>query len=329
MLRGLLALTLLVVITVLGLPLYLAGLGSVPPPQPQPGAAQGDLPIRVYLHEEDRLVLMPLETYVRGVVAAEMPATFPLEALKAQAVVARTYAVRRMRVFGGAGCDRHPAADVCTDPGVHQAYAGDEELRRRWGSLRYPAYRQRVEQAVEATRGLILMYDGRPIDAVYHSTSGGRTEAAEHVWGEAVPYLASVPSPYEERSPRAVQTVRLSWEELARRLELDLDVPAAAGSGGQAVLEALEMTPSGRVKRLRVGTATLDSRDVRQRLNLNSTWFSWQEDASGVTFSVRGYGHGVGMSQYGAEGMARRGSSYDAILAHYYPGTVLRPIFVE
>src|SRR5690606_3710660 len=243
--------------------------------------------------------------------------------------VARTYAVRRMRVFGGAGCDRHPAADVCTDPGVHQAYAGDEELRRRWGSLRYPAYRQRVEQAVEATRGLILMYDGRPIDAVYHSTSGGRTEAAEHVWGEAVPYLASVPSPYEERSPRAVQTVRLSWEELARRLELDLDVPAAGGSGGQAVLEALEMTPSGRVKRLRVGTATLDSRNVRQRLNLNSTWFSWQEDASGVTFSVRGYGHGVGMSQYGAEGMARRGWSYDGILAHYYPGTVLRPIFVE
>src|SRR5690606_23147314 len=158
-------------------------------------------------NEEDRLVLVPLETYVRGVVAAETPPTFPLEALKAEAVVARPYAVRRMRVFGGAGCDRHPAADVCTDPGVHQAYAGDEELRRRWGSLRYPAYRQRVEQAVEATRGLILMYDGRPIDAVYHSTSGGRTEAAEHVWGEAVPYLASVPSPYEERSPRAVQTV--------------------------------------------------------------------------------------------------------------------------
>lgn len=327
MLRALLALTLLIVVTVLGLPLYLAGLGSVPPP-PEHGTARGDLPIRVHLHESDRLVVMPLEEYVKGVVAAEMPASFPEEALKAQAVVARTYAVRRMRVFGGAGCDRHPAADVCTDPATHQAYAGEDELRRRWGSVRYGAYRQRIDQAVEATRGQILMFDGRPIDAVYHSTSGGRTEAAEHVWGQPVPYLTSVPSPYEERAPRALQTLHVSWAELRERLRVDVTA-AATGGSGTAVLEALETAPSGRIKRMRIGDATLDGREVRERLRLNSTWFSWEVDAHGVTFSVRGYGHGVGMSQYGAEGMARRGSTYEAILAHYYPGTNLRPIFVE
>ncbi|HEX6989885.1 MAG TPA: stage II sporulation protein D [Bacillota bacterium] len=327
MLRGLLVLTLLIVVTVLGLPLYLAGLGSVPLPEPE--RAQGDLPIRVYLHEEDRLTAMPLEEYVKGVVAAEMPASFPIEALKAQAVVARTYAVRRMRVFGGPGCDRHPAADVCTEPTTHQAFATEESLRRRWGALRYAAYWQRIEQAVEATRGLILMYDGRPIDAVYHSTSGGRTEAAEYVWGQPVPYLTSVPSPYEERSPRARQTVHLSWTELGRLLGLESTSVAAAGTSPGTVLEALDRTPSGRITRLRVGTTILDAPEIRQRLHLNSTWFSWETDADGVTFTVRGYGHGVGMSQYGADGMARRGSTYEAILAHYYPGTDLRPIFVE
>lgn len=327
MLRGLLALALLIVITVLGLPLYLADLGSVPPP-PEPGGARGDLPIRVHLHEEDRLVVMPLEEYVAGVVAAEMPASFPAEALKAQAVAARTYAVRRMRVFGGAGCDRHPLADVCTDPATHQAFAGEARLGRQREPLRDAAHWQRIEQAVEATRGLILMFDGRPIDAVYHSTSGGRTEAAEHVWGQPVPYLTSVPSPFEERSPRASQTLRLSWDELRQRLDLGA-VPTFTAGPGPDVLEAVEIAPSGRIKRLRIGAAILEGREVRERLQLNSTWFAWEVDAGGVTFNVRGFGHGVGMSQYGAEGMARRGSAYDAILAHYYPGTNLRPIFVE
>lgn len=328
MLRGLLLIALAITTILLGLPLYLAGLGSVPPaPSIRPAGA--DLPIRVYFPDEDRLTVMPLEVYVQGVVAAEMPATFEPEALQAQAVSARTYAIRRMRVFGGSGCSDHPLADVCVDPATFQDYLTPEQMRDRWGASDYSINSERIATAVARSRGLILMFDGKPIDAVYHSTSGGSTEAAEHVWGEPVPYLVSVASPYEDHAPRLNQSMRLTWSELAQRLELNVQPVMAAVNGGRPVISALTTTPTGRINELQIAGQTFTGTDVRQRLDLNSTWFSWHSDDEGVTLQVRGYGHGVGMSQYGADGMARRGASARDILAHYYPQTDLRPIFVE
>lgn len=315
---------------VLGLPLYLAGLsGNVPPAAagPEGPAGPGDLPIRVYINDQSELRLMPLEEYVMGVVAAEMPPTFHLEALKAQAVVARTYALRRMHIFGGPGCDQHEAADVCTDPGTGQAFATQEQLRQRWGDDFEVHWRQ-VERAVRATRGLILTYDGKPIDSVYHSTSGGQTASAEEVWGKPVPYLQSVPSPHESRSPRLEQTVRLSYADFAQRLGLDSQAVAALSRNGQSSLQVTR-TESGRVKELRIAGKVFDGNALRQRLELNSTWLTFAEDEDSIVITARGFGHGVGMSQYGADGLARQGNSFRSILAHYYPGAELRPIFVD
>lgn len=331
-LRVLLLVVLPSAVLVLGLPLYLTGLGGMPdqaalPPAPNIIDSSGDLSITVYWEDDERLELMPLERYVEGVVAAEMPAAFPMEALKAQAVVARTYALRRMRLFGGPGCSLHPAADVCNDPGTGQAYADEAELQEKWGDD-YPLYRSKVAQAVEETRGLILTYDGAPIDAVYHSTSGGMTASAQEVWGQEVPYLSSVPSPYEERSPRLEQTLSFTPAELVEKLRLDRGVVAAITHQGAGLFNTTR-TASGRLKELKVGDQAIDGQSVRQRLGLNSTMATFHYEGDQVVVKVRGFGHGVGMSQYGADGMARRGSSYQAILAHYYPGAQLRPIFID
>lgn len=323
MLRVLLRVLLAVLAVTVGIPVFVVRLGGFPGvPRSQPSPAP-DWEVRVWLDREARLVRLPLKEYVKGVVAAEMPAAFHPEALKAQAVAARTYAVRRMRSLGGAGCPAHPEADVCTDPAQGQAYATPEELRQRWGPLGYLYYWPRIQEAVEATRGLILTYAGQPIDAVYHSTSGGRTEDAVAVWGRWVPYLVSVPSPYEERSPRLEQTVELSLDELAARLGLDPARVRAAARAGRLV-EGVEASLSGRVLRLRVAGAEMTGAEVRQKLGLNSTLFRWEVRGDKVTFRVRGFGHGVGLSQYGANGLARRGADFRAILQHYYPGAELR-----
>lgn len=333
-------------LVVIGVPLFFAGFGQAPRQPPDLPPVMGDMMVRVYLENSNgptalpsplgstaaagtQVLELPLEDYVRGVVAAEMPALFEPEALKAQAVVARTYAVRRLRILGGAGCDQHPQADVCGDPQTGQAYATAEEMRDRWGALRFWRYWRRIEDAVAQTRSEILVHDGRPIDAVYHSTSGGHTEAAATVWGQDVAYLQGVPSPYEDHSPRLKQEVSFSLREFAARLDLPPGALQSRLESGRPVMEVAEQGVSGRARTLLIAGGTFDARDVRNRLGLNSTWFTWDWSDNTVSLSVRGFGHGVGMSQYGADGMAKEGAVYEQILEHYYPGTILRPLFLE
>lgn len=287
----------------------------------------GGLPVRLYVVEENRVVELPLEEYVAGVVAAEMPARFALEALKAQAVVARTYTLRRMKMFGGRGCDKHPQGEICTDPAHSQAWMSREDARRRWGILNFYRFWPRIEQAVRETEGLMITYQGQPVDPVYHSTSGGVTENSEDVWEKAIPYLRSVPSPNEEHSPRFRQEVVLSWQEISRRTGGDLATPAAGG--GRPQLEVLERSSTGRIKKLRLGDRMLNGREIRERLGLPSTWFDWEVQGEQVRFRVKGYGHGVGMSQYGADGLAQEGKDYREIIKHYYTGVEIEPIFLE
>lgn len=299
---------------------------EVQPPRAFP-LDPGELPVRVYVKATGRVETLPLETYLAGVVAAEMPASFHPEALKAQAVAARTYTVRQMRVFGGPGCKEHPEADVCGDPQTGQAWASLDDKRREWGWFHGWRYARKVEDAVRQTRGLILVYQGAPIDAVYHSTSGGRTEDAAAVWGNEVPYLRPVSSPDEQRSPHLRTTRSLTLADFARRLR----VPAedVARLPGDRCFQEVEASPGGRVGRARIGKASFTGPQLRERLGLPSTWFTCRRSGDRVEFEVRGWGHGVGMSQYGADGMARKGSSFEQILLHYYPGTSLRPIFSE
>ncbi len=291
------------------------------------GPVPGDLGLDVYWVAQDRVVRMGLEEYVAGVVAAEMPGRFHLEALKAQAVAARTYAVKRMRAFGGPGCTHHPGADLCTDPAHAQAWHSPQELRDRWGLLGYLMYWRRVTQAVDATRALILTYDGQLADAVYHSTSGGRTEDSSLVWGNEVPYLTGVKSPDESHSPHWETREIVSFEEMASRL--DLPVSSLKGRG-QDLVQVTDTSPSGRALTVEIAGQAYDGTEIRQRIGLKSTMIvSVTTGESGVEFLTRGWGHGVGMSQYGADGMARDGASYGEILAHYYQGIRLRPIFSE
>ncbi len=240
-----------------------------------------------------------LEEYVTGVVAAEMPAAFPEEALKAQAVAARTYQVRQMRQTG--------SDSVLYDVG--QAYLSREEQEEKWGES-YAVYAKKIQAAVRATAGEIMVYDGEPILAAFHAQSGGRTEAAENVWQEAVPYLRSVDSSEDREAPGNESTVTLSEEELAERL----------GIAEGAALSVKSRTEAGYVAEVQAGEKCFSGGEIRQLLGLRSANFTIAEEGDGYTFIVHGYGHGAGMSQYGAAFLAKKGKSYHEILRHYYTG---------
>jgi stage II sporulation protein D len=285
-----------------------------------------DIPIRVYLHEQDRIVEMGLEEYVKGVVAAEMPAEFDLEALKAQAVAGRTYAAKQMAVFGGSGLADRPGADVSTDPRQSQAWLSTLQLRERWGPFSFDRYWAKIGQAVEETRGLIVTYNGEPINAVFHSTSGERTAAAKEVWGYEFPYLQSVVCTWDKKSPRYSDSKDYSFAELEQRLGSEAGVVAAAQGGG-AVAQVLERTESGRVATARVGSKTFTGFDLRQKLELRSTNFTVEPQGGKIVFKTTGYGHGVGLCQYGANGMAKEGRDFRAILTYYYTGVKIASIY--
>ena len=205
-----------------------------------------DVTIRVYLHEEDKIADMSLEDYVKGVVAAEMPAEFELEALKSQAVAARTYAVKNMTSFGGPGLADHPGADVSTDSKVSQAWQSAAQLKARWGG-NYNNYMEKISRAVEETRGFIIVYNGEPINAVFHSTSGEKTASAKEVWGFDYPYLQSVVCNWDKKSPRYSEIKEYSLAELEQKLGQDVGVVAAAQSGNGAVAQIIDRTESWRV----------------------------------------------------------------------------------
>ncbi len=258
------------------------------------------------------IAVMELETYVTGVVLAEMPTDFDLEALKAQAVVARTYALRR--ICQG---DRHPDGAVCTDSSCCQAYISVE---RYLNGLGYPADVDRVRQAVLATAGLLLTYGGEAVEATYFSCSGGKTEDALEVWGENYPYLQSVESPGEETAVTYRVQLQFTPAEFAGALDRKLTGEPAAWLG------KVTYTQGGGVKTMDIDGQTYTGSQLRQLLGLNSSSFRIKADGGMLTVEVSGKGHRVGMSQYGAEAMAAAGRDYREILGHYYPGTEIDKI---
>ncbi|NLV92040.1 MAG: stage II sporulation protein D [Firmicutes bacterium] len=262
-------------------------------------------------------ISLSLEEYVAGVLAAEMPATFGLEALKAGAVTARTYALQRIiakQTLPGTN------AHVSSDHRVSQAYRSVEQLRATWGMAKFLVAWPKIRLAVTSTRGQVLTYNGQLIDALYHSTSGGVTANSEDYYSTAVPYLRSVPSPWEEHSPYWRTEVFISWQQLTDGLGLAL-APQELAQG--KVVPRVEAYPNGRTKALVLGEHRFNSRQVRERLGLRSAWFTLEPNPQGVIFHLRGNGHGVGLSQYGADGLAAAGYKYDDILLYYYPGAHL------
>jgi stage II sporulation protein D len=284
-------------------------------PAALPAAAETDEPRQLSLLRGGEVLCLGEEDYLVGVVAAEMPASFPEEALKAQAVAARSYA----RCCAASG--KHPGADLCADPGCCQAWQDEEALREKWGED-YEDRLGRVRSAVEATRGQVLTYGGEPILAVFHSSSAGATEDCGAVWNPR-PYLVSVSSPEGPADvPGYCSSLRcapLDFRDviLSAHPEADFSGPEEDWIG------ECRRDASGRVESLVLGGVPLSGTELRRLFSLRSTAFSLDCAEGMFVFSVTGFGHGVGMSQYGAMVMAREGADYRQILAHYYPGTVL------
>lgn len=273
--------------------------------------------VRVFLHEENRVVPMQLEDYLVGVVAAGMPAEFPLDALKAQAVVARTYAVRSIGM-SGTEAPLHAGADLCDDDSCGQAWLSRQELKKRWGTVDYYNNYYKVKSAVDETRGQVLAYQGELIDPVCHASCGGGTENAEDVWGVQVPYLRGVPCPYDSQ-PNTVQRVSFSFAQLDQALGTSLAALQEAGSETASVSNVLvEATPAGRPKLLQIGNSLFTAAAVMDLLDLRSTRFTWNIEDGNMAFTTTGKGYGVGFCQYGAKGLAEHGYGYRTILGHYY-----------
>ena len=284
-------------------------------PAPLAASAGEPAPDSISVLTDDGTITMDMQEYLVGVVAAEMPASFQDEALKAQAVAARTYAM-----YCALG-QKHGEAQVCTDYACCQAWQSEEALRQKWGGD-YDTYSQKIRAAVEATAGQYLSYAGQPVFAAFHSSSAGATEDCGQVWNPS-PYLVSVSSPETaEDVPNYISTVECT--PLDFRDTLLYAHPEADFTGEESGwIGEISLDGSGRVASAVLGGVSMKGTELRQLFSLRSTAFQLEYTGESFRFTVTGYGHGVGMSQYGANVMARQGETYTGILAHYYPGTVL------
>lgn len=252
------------------------------------------------------VVSMELDEYLVGVVGAEMPASFNIEALKAQAIVARTYTLKTIN-----------SGKKLSDDNRTQNYKSNEELKNTWGSS-YNTYYNKVRSAVIDTKGIVIKYNGSLIDALYHSTSNGYTEDVSNVWKNSVPYLKSVSSEYDTTNKNFIYNKFINYQDLSNKL----GIPVSYSSN----IEISEKTNSGRVKYLNIDGNIFNGVNVRTILGLRSTDFVFEKQETGINIITKGYGHGVGMSQYGANGMANNGYSYKDIILHYYKGVYLDAI---
>lgn len=278
--------------------------------------------VKIYHHATAKIETIPLEDYLVGVVAAEMPASFPIEALKAQAVAARTYTAQRL-LPGGIANPVHPGADVCDDPRHGQAWLSKKQMKERWGAAHYFQNHLKITWAVQATKNKVLTYNHQLITAAYHASCGGKaTENSGDVWQVNLPYLKSVPCPYCA-DPHPIRTVSYPLNKVAARLQTNLKAIPAAANGNNKPIKVTARTSTGRPKTLLIGQKQISATAFRDLLALRSTLFTYKLERDKITFVTKGYGHGVGMCQYGAKGMAEHQKTYQEILAHYYPGTKL------
>ena len=262
---------------------------------------------------------MDMEEYLRGVLRAEMPASFEEEALKAQAVCARTYTLYRME---NGPIAAHPDADSCDDVNCCKAFLSAVDAAKSWGA-EAETYEAKIRRAVAETDGQIIWYDQRPILAAFHSSSSGSTQNVEDVWSHSLPYLVSVESPEGAESvPDYHSSVRFTAEEFRSRFLAAY--PAAELTGNvSSWFRSLRKNDAGLTLSLTVGGIAVEGTALRSLLGLRSASFELETDKDGVTFLVTGYGHGVGLSQYGANELAKQGLTWQQILNWYYTGVTI------
>ncbi|MFS0862948.1 stage II sporulation protein D [Fredinandcohnia sp. 179-A 10B2 NHS] len=265
--------------------------------------------VAVYRASSSNIENVPLEEYVIRVLASEMPAEFELEALKAQALAARTYIVRQML---SENKPEVPQGAVVTDTTDHQVYHNREELKKIHKED-YDWKIEKITKAVAETQGQILTYDGAPIDALFFSTSNGYTENSEDYYQAELPYLKSVESPWDVNTEKFHSQTEMTISEFEKRLGIELGDSNEVG-------KVTARTSTNRVASVEVGGKTFTGREIRTALGLRSTDFTWERKGNHVVIQTKGYGHGVGMSQFGADGMAKEGKTYKDIVSHYYQG---------
>lgn len=281
----------------------------------QPNEDQFVVP--VYRTLQKQVENVELEHYVAGVLSSEMPADFEIEALKAQAMAARTYIVKQLLTPGEINL---PEKAVVTDTVHHQVYRNEDELKELWGKEFNWKY-ERILQAVKETKGQILTYESKPITASFFSTSNGFTENSEDYWENEVPYLKSVQSPWDEKSPKFVTIEKMPVKTFEEKLSVELP-------NDKTVAKVVKRTQGKRIAEIEIGGKTFTGRDVREKLDLNSSDFSVTRNGNEVIIETKGYGHGVGMSQYGANGMALEGKKAEEIVNYYYKGISIENIDV-
>lgn len=261
-----------------------------------------------------------IDDYLVNVVSAEMPATFEVEALKAQAVVARTYTIYK------ANSKKHENADICDDSSCCQAWISKDDRFARWEEDKRESNWSKIQDAVNQTKGIIITYGNQPINAFFHSNSGGVTETATNVWGGGdYPYLQVVETAGEEGYTQYASEVQLTRDDLLNKLKENY-ADISINFDNPEEIKILELTESGRVKTVKFGNHNISGTEARTLLGLKSTNFEIKQENNLITFSVKGYGHGVGMSQTGADAMAKSGSTYEDIIKHFYVGVEIKDV---
>ncbi len=292
---------------------------AAPPPPDDTQKTKHDASTAITVLTGGQPQQMDLETYLIGVVRAEMPASFELEALKAQAVAARTYTLHKISNGGSAN---HPDADACDNITCCQAFKSYEEAASDWGGDAQ-VFEEKIRQAVTETDGECILYEGQPVLAVFHSSSAGVTQDAAAVWSGSLPYLQSVETPENaDTVPNYYSTASFSASELKNKLQNALPEADLTGSPSNWFTN-IQQQPNGTVTAVSVGGVTVSGVKLRGILELRSACFTISFAGDTVTFSVTGYGHGVGMSQYGANALAAGGMGYQDILSWYYTGTTV------
>jgi stage II sporulation protein D len=297
----------LMIVIILFIPIFitsvLSGLGKEE-------VAISNTQVKIFYNNKEETI--DLEEYIEGVVAAEMPISFEIEALKAQAVAARTFTLKKM--------EEDP--DIVFSSAI-QSYYSEEEIDSLWDSEDYPINYAKLMSAVNSTKDEVIVYNNELIDAVFHSTSAGETVAAMDVWGEDIPYLQSVESSDDLNAPSYLHIYSFSTQDFISILD-EYGEGVAINQMGSIDVQIIERNSEGYVKEIQIGNRIYEGQEFRNLYALASSNFTISVSDGQVNITCKGYGHGVGMSQYGANFMAEDGFSYDEILRHYYTGCELK-----
>lgn len=261
--------------------------------------------VSVFIMSDNKAIDIEFLDYLVGAVAAEMPASFEAEALKAQAVACYSYMLWIKENSDNA------EYDISNDPSTHQGYLTEDEMKEKWGD-KYDSYKNKIEEAVSSVYGQYMTYNGEVILALFHAISPGKTQNSEEVWHSALPYIKSESAPGDSLSPNFDTTVTVPCKKIRDIFSVDSDVKDSE------LINIFALSDNSFIKEIPLGNATVSAGDIASKLGLKSPYFTADYKEGNYIFKVKGYGHGLGMSQYSADYMARQGSTYLEILNHFY-----------